>query len=173
MNLTKIAFTYRKSILMVLALLLINGVFAYLTLPAQENPTITIRQAIVTTSYPGMAPERVEQLITRAIEKEIRKIPEVEKLTSTSMTGQSVIHVEIYDRYFNLDNIWQDLRNKVKQAQVNLPEGTRAPFVNDSFGDVSVVTLALTADGFNLGEMYDISKHIRDNLYSVAGVESS
>ena len=65
MNLTKIAFTYRKSILMVLALLLINGVFAYLTLPAQENPTITIRQAIVTTSYPGMAPERVEQLITR------------------------------------------------------------------------------------------------------------
>ncbi|MFB0979628.1 MAG: efflux RND transporter permease subunit [Alteromonadaceae bacterium] len=171
MNLTKIAFTYRKSILMVLALLLINGVFAYLTLPAQENPTITIRQAIITTSYPGMAPERVEQLITRAIEKEIRKIPEVEKLTSTSMTGQSVIHVEIYDRYFNLDNIWQDLRNKVKQAQVNLPEGTRAPFVNDSFGDVSVVTLALTADGFNLGEMHDISKHIRDNLYSVSGTK--
>jgi multidrug efflux pump subunit AcrB len=171
MNLTKIAFTYRKSILMVLALLLINGVFAYLTLPAQENPTITIRKAIVTTSYPGMAPERVEQLITRAIEKEIRKIPEVEKLTSTSMTGQSVIHVEIYDRYFNLDNIWQDLRNKVKQAQLNLPEGTRPPFVNDSFGDVSVVTLALTADGFNLGEMYDISKHIRDNLYSVSGTK--
>jgi multidrug efflux pump subunit AcrB len=171
MNLTKIAFTYRKSILMVLALLLINGVFAYLTLPAQENPTITIRKAIVTTSYPGMAPERVEQLITRAIEKEIRKIPEVEKLTSTSMTGQSVIHVEIYDRYFNLDNIWQDLRNKVKQAQLNLPEGTSPPFVNDSFGDVSVVTLALTADGFDLGEMYDISKHIRDNLYNVAGTK--
>ncbi|NQZ21799.1 MAG: efflux RND transporter permease subunit [Colwellia sp.] len=171
MNLTKIAFTYRKSILMVLALLLINGVYAYLTLPAQENPTITIRQAIVTTSYPGMSPERVEQLITRAIEKEIRKIPEVEKITSTSMTGQSVIHVEIYDRYFNLDNIWQDLRNKVKQAEKNLPDGTRTPFINDSFGDVSVVTLALTADGFNLSEMYDISKHIRDNLYTVAGTK--
>ena len=171
MNLTHIAFTYRKSILMILALLLINGVFAYLTLPAQEDPTITIRTAVVTTSYPGMAPERVEQLITRALEKEIRKIPEVEKLTSTSTTGQSVIHVEIYDRYFNLDDIWQDLRNKVKQAQTNLPQGTRTPYVNDEFGDVSVVTLALTADGFNLGEMYDIAKHIRDNLYSVAGTK--
>jgi len=171
MNLTKIAFTYRKSILMVLALLLINGVFAYLTLPAQEDPTITIRNALVTTSYPGMAPERVEQLITRALEKEIRKIPEVEKLTSTSTTGQSVIHVEIYDRYFNLDDIWQDLRNKVKQAEANLPQGTRTPFVNDEFGDVSVVTLALTADGFSLGQMYDIAKHIRDNLYSVAGTK--
>ena len=171
MNLTKIAFNYRKSIFMVLALLLINGVFAYLTLPAQEDPTITIRQAIVTTSYPGMAPERVEQLITRALEKEIRKIPEVEELTSTSTTGQSVIHVEIYDRYFNLDNIWQDLRNKVAQAEANLPDGTGKPFVNDSFGDVSVVTLALTADGFSMGQMYDIAKHIQDNLYSVAGTK--
>ncbi|NOQ13756.1 MAG: MMPL family transporter [Methyloprofundus sp.] len=171
MNLTKIAFNYRKSIFMILALLLINGVFAYLTLPAQEDPTITIRQAIVTTSYPGMAPERVEQLITRALEKEIRKIPEVKELTSTSTTGQSVIHVEIYDRYFNLDNIWQDLRNKVAQAEANLPDGTGKPFVNDAFGDVSVVTLALTADGFNMGQMYDIAKHIQDNIYSVAGTK--
>jgi len=171
MNLTKLAFTYRKSILMILVLLLINGVFAYLTLPAQEDPTITIRTAVVTTSFPGMAPERVEQLITRAIEKEIRKIPEVEKMTSTSVTGKSVIHVEIYDRYFNLDNIWQDLRNKVAQAQSNLPDGTQTPFINDSFGDVSVVTLALTADGFNMGEMNDISKHVRDHLYTVTGTK--
>jgi multidrug efflux pump subunit AcrB len=169
MNFTEIAFKYRKSVLMVLALLLINGAFAYFTLPAQEDPTITIRDAIVTTSFPGMAPERVEQLITRALEKEIRKIPEVEKITSTSVTGSSIIHVKIYDRYFNLDNIWQDLRNKVKQAEVNLPSGTKTPHINDSFGDVSVVTLALTADGFSLGEMYDIAKHIRDNIYTVSG----
>ncbi len=171
MNLTELAFTYRKSVLLVVALLLINGVIAYFTLPAQEDPSITIRQAIVTTSYPGMAPERVEQLITRTLEREIRKIPEVEQITSTSMTGQSVIHVEIYDRYFNLDNIWQDLRNKVDQATGNLPDGTRKPFINDSFGDVSVITLAMTADGFSMGEMYDIAKHIRDNVYTVEGTK--
>lgn len=171
MNLTEIAFNYRKPILMTLVLLLINGVFAYLTLPAQEDPTITIRNAIVTTSYPGMAPARVEQLITKPLEKEIRKIPEVEKLTSTSVTGKSVIHVEIYDRYFNLDNIWQDLRNKVAQVTASLPTGTQTPVVNDSFGDVSVVTLALTADGFDMAQMYDVAKHIRDNLYAVAGTK--
>ena len=171
MNLTRIGFAYRKSVFMVLFLLLLNGVIAYFTLPAQEDPTITVRKAVITTSFPGMAPERVEQLITRTIEREIRKVPEVEKLTSTSATGVSVIHVEIYDRYFNLDNIWQDVRNKIRDAQLNLPKGTRTPFINDSFGDVSVVTLALTADGFNLGEMADIAKHVRDNLYSVAGTK--
>ena len=154
-----------------LTLLLLNGLFAYFTLPAKEDPTITIRTAVVSTRYEGMSPERVEQLITRKLEEEIRKIPEVDKIRSTSSTGLSTIHVEVYDRFFDLELIWQDLRNKVEQAQSKLPSGTQASFVNDSYGDVAVATLALTADGFSPAEMADISTHIRDVLYSVPGTE--
>lgn len=171
MNLTKLAFDYRRTLLLAVAILLINGFFAYFTLPTKEDPTITIREATVTTSYPGMSPERIELLITKTLEEQIRKIPEVEKLRSTSSTGMSVIHVEIYDRYFNLDDIWQSLRNKVSQAQVYLPDGTNTSVVNDEVGDVSVITLALTADGFEHGQMFDIAKHVRDNLYGIAGTK--
>ncbi|MFC6439130.1 efflux RND transporter permease subunit [Bowmanella sp. JS7-9] len=170
-HITQIAFTYRKPVFLILLLLLVNGIIAYFTLPAREDPSITIREAIVSTRFPGMAPERVEQLITRKLEQEIRKIPEVTRLRSTSSTGLSIIHVKIYDRYFNLDNIWQDLRNKVEQAQSQLPSGTLPPNINDDFGDVSVVTLALTADGFDLAQMYDKAKHIRDSLYAVEGTK--
>jgi multidrug efflux pump subunit AcrB len=171
MNLTQVAFTYRKTVFMLLTILLINGVFAYFTLPAREDPSITIREAIVSTSYPGMSPERVELLITKTLEEEIRKIPEVQRLRSSSSTGLSVIHVKVYDRYFNLDSIWQSLRNKVDQAQGMLPSGTRPSQVNDEFGDVSVLTLALTADGFDMSHMHDIAKHTRDSLYAVAGTK--
>ncbi|GAB3014028.1 efflux RND transporter permease subunit [Bowmanella dokdonensis] len=171
MNLTSFAFTHRKTVMMLLVLLLMNGALAYFTLPAQEDPTITIREAIVSTHYPGMAPERVEQLITKKLEEEIRKIPEVKKLTSSSTTGVSTIHVKIYDRYFNLDTIWQDLRNKVNEAQRRLPDGTYPSQVNDEFGDVSVITLALTADGFSMAGMYDMAQHIRDSLYGVEGTK--
>ncbi|XOV78270.1 MAG: efflux RND transporter permease subunit [Aestuariibacter sp.] len=171
MNLTTLSFHYRKPVLLILALLLINGVIAYFTLPAKEDPSITIRQAVVSTSYPGMSPDRVELLITKKLEEEIRKIPEVEKITSTSSTGLSIIHVEVYDRYFDLDLIWQDLRNKVNAARANLPSGTNTPLVNDSYGDVAVITLALTADGFSQADMSDMVTHIRDTLYTVAGTE--
>jgi multidrug efflux pump subunit AcrB len=171
MNITQLAFTYRKSVFLIMAVLLINGLFAYFTLPAQEDPTITIREAIISTSFPGMAPDRVEQLITKKLEEEIRKIPQVKEIKSSSATGISLIHVKIYDRYFNLDGIWQNLRNKVTAAHNKMPSGTHTPFVNDEFGDVSVITLALTADGFNLGEMYDIAQHIRDTLYAVTGTK--
>jgi len=171
MNLTALAFNYRKPVFLVLFLLLINGIFAYFTLPAQEDPTITIREAVVTTQFPGMAPDRVEQLITKKLEEEIRKIPEVKEIKSSSATGISTIHVKIYDRYFNLDDIWQDLRNKVNAVQSRLPQGTRPTYVNDEFGDVSVVTLALTANGFEMSQMYDIAQHIRDTLYGVEGTK--
>ena len=171
MNLTQIAFQYRKTVFLILTLLLINGVFAYFTLPAQEDPTITIREAIVATQFPGMAPERVEQLITKKLEEEIRKVPEVKEISSLSTTGSSTIHVKIHDRYFNLDDIWQNVRNKASAAHSNMPSGTRPPFVNTEFGDVSVVTLALTADGFDMSAMYDIAQHIRDTLYAVEGTK--
>jgi len=171
MNTTKIAFQYRKTVFFIIALLLINGVFAYFTLPAQEDPTVTIREAVVTTSFPGMAPERVEQLITKKLEEEIRKVPEVKEIRSLSTTGTSTIHVEIHDRYFNLDDIWQNVRNKVNAAHSKMPTSTSPPFVNTEFGDVSVVTLALTADGFDMSAMYDIAQHIRDSLYAVEGTK--
>ena len=171
MNITQIAFQYRKTVFFIVALLLINGVFAYFTLPAQEDPTITIREAVISTSFPGMAPERVEQLITKKLEEEVRKIPEVKEIKSLSTTGNSTIHVKIHDRYFNLDDIWQNVRNKASAAHNNMPSGTSPPFVNTEFGDVSVVTLALTADGFDMSAMYDIAQHIRDTLYAVEGTK--
>lgn len=171
MNITQIAFQYKKTVFLIVALLLINGVFAYFTLPAQEDPTITIREAVIATSFPGMAPDRVEQLITKKLEEEVRKIPEVKEIISLSTTGNSTIHVKIHDRYFNLDDIWQDVRNKASAAHNNMPSGTSPPFVNTEFGDVSVVTLALTANGFDMSAMYDIAQHIRDTLYAVEGTK--
>lgn len=171
MNLTKTAFTFRKSVFLLLGVLLLNGVFAYFTLPAQEDPNITIREAIISTSFPGMSPDRIEQLITKKLEEEIRKIAEVKEITSTSTVGLSIVHVKIYDRYFNLDDIWQNVRNKATAAHYRMPTGTLTPFVNDEFGDVSVITLALTSNGFGMNETYDIAQHIRDTLYGIEGTK--
>ena len=74
MNLSQLAFEYRKLVFLIVGLLLINGVIAYFTLPAKEDPSITIREATVTTRYPGMSPDRIEQLITKTLEEEIRTI---------------------------------------------------------------------------------------------------
>jgi multidrug efflux pump subunit AcrB len=171
MNITEIAYRYQKLLVFIVVIFTMLGVYSYFTLPAQEDPSITIREAVVSTSYPGMSPERVELLITKKLEETLRKIPEIKEITSLSSTGSSVIHVKIQDRYFDIKSIWQNLRNKVNDVQRSLPQGTYPSVVNDEFGDVAVITMALTAEGFAMNKMYDISKHVRDSLYGVKGTK--
>jgi multidrug efflux pump subunit AcrB len=156
---------------MITVVLMIAGAVSYFSLPTREDPAVTIREAVVSTQFPGMSAERVELLLTKTIEEAVRQVPEVEEIRSVSMPGTSLVHVEIYDRYFDLDQIWDEVRQKVEGVQPQLPEGTQPPRVNDDFGDVAVVTAALHAPDFDMGEMFDLSKHVRDRLYAVEGTE--
>ncbi len=171
MSFSEHAFHHRPVVLMIVAVLMVYGAVSYLKLPAREDPAITIREAVVTTLYPGLSAERVERLITKTLEEAIRRVPEVEAITSTSLAGRSTIHVEIHDVFFDLDQIWDEVREEIATATADLPAGASQPELNDDFGDVAVVTAALTADGFAMRDMADIAQHIRDTLYTVAGTQ--
>ncbi|MGF1477783.1 MAG: efflux RND transporter permease subunit [Geminicoccaceae bacterium] len=170
-NLTEIAFTHRSVIGLLTLLLMIQGAFSYFSLPAREDPKITIREAVVTTRYPGLSAERIELLVTKTLEEAIRQVPEIEEIRSSSLPGVSIIHAQAFSKYFELDQIWDDVRDKVEEVAESLPEGTQTPVINDDFGDVSVVTAALSADDFPMSDLFDMAKHIRDQLYGVLGTK--
>lgn len=166
MNLSLIGFRYARVIFATIIALMIYGAVSYFKMPANEDPSIIIRQAIIITNSPGLPAEKVEMLITKPLELAVRTRAEVKKIKSTSKQGQSTLIVEIYDRYFQLDQIWDDIRDEIEQ--VTLPKGTYPPYMNDSFGDVSVVTVAMTADdGFTQNEKTTLAQDIRDRLYNV------
>ncbi len=167
MNVSQLALRYWPVVLMLVVVANVAGVASYFSLPTREDPEITIREAVVTTYFEGLSAERVELLITKTLEEAIRQVPEVEQIRSTSMPGTSIIHVEIQDKYFDLEQIWDEMRHKIEAVRNDLPEGASAPQVNDDFGDVAVVTAALTADDFSMSQMFDMAQHIRDQLYTV------
>lgn len=166
MNLSLIGFRYARVVFAVMLAMMIAGIISYFKLPANEDPTITIRQALVLTKNPGLPADKVEMLITKPLELAIRSRAEVKKINSTSTSGQSTIIIEVYDKYFELAQIWDDIRDEIQQ--VRLPEGTYPPYMNDSFGDVSVMTVAMVADeGFTENEKTTLAQDIRDRLYRV------
>ena len=170
MNLTGFALNNTRLTALVVAMLAIAGVMLFTNFPSKEDPEVTVREAVVAAYFPGMSPERVENLITRQLERQIRLIPEVKDIKSSSKTGVAIIHVVVYDRFFEMEPIWQNLRNKMAEARPSLPQGTIGPFVNSDFGDVNVATVALTADGFSFEEMRKVARDIRDELYTVDGI---
>ncbi len=171
MNLSQIAHRRRPVVYLATLLAMLFGLYSYFTLPAREDPKITVREAVVTTAYPGLPAAQVEENITKPLEESIRTLGEVERIASTSMRGRSILHVEIQDRYFDLDQIWDEMRQRVEAARDRLPEGTRDPVINDDFGDVAVVTAALTAEDFPQAEQQEIAEHVRATLYGVPGTK--
>ncbi|MDP1979454.1 efflux RND transporter permease subunit [Undibacterium sp.] len=166
------AYAFKNPRLLIACIVLITGlgISLFLNYPAQEDPPIKVREAIVSAYYPGMSPERVEQLLTRPLEEKIREIPEVQRITSTAFTGGTIISVKLYDKYFQLEPLWQKLRNKMADARSSLPDGVNGPGVNDDFGNVAIATLAITADGYRMAEMRQVALKLRDNLTGLPGV---
>ncbi|MGL6161285.1 efflux RND transporter permease subunit [Microbulbifer sp.] len=169
MNLSQLAYRYRPVVFLATAVAVVYGAFSYFSLPAREDPKITIREAVISTSFPGLPAEEVEEKITKPLEEHVRALGEVENIRSTSIRGRSLIHVEIQDRYFNLDQIWDEVREQIDAARAELPEGAGTPLLNDDFGDVAVVTAALTAKDFSQAEQLQMAEHIRARLYAVEG----
>jgi multidrug efflux pump subunit AcrB len=167
-NITQLSLTHNRFMIAVVLSLMVFGVYSFFNLPAQEDPKVTVREAVVSTQLDGLPAERVELLITKTLEEAIRKLPEVKEIRSISLVGQSIIHVQLKDSYTKLDQIWDDLRQEIDLVIHELPEGTSTPRVNDTFGDVAVLTIALLADeSITWGERFDVAQHIRDIMFTI------
>jgi multidrug efflux pump subunit AcrB len=161
----------RLTVLVMIGLLL-QGLITYSGLPKRENPAITMRSAIVTAQFPGMSPERMEDLIVIPIERAAREIGEVEDIDTLISTGFTKINLTVYDAIpkADIDRVFQDIRNKMADIASDLPEGTKGPTVNTNFGDVSIATVAITGDGFSYRELKESADDLREDLYKLNGI---
>lgn len=167
MNITRIAIENNRTTWVLLLVILLAGFSAYLNMPRDYDPGFIIRTAQVVTHFPGASPERVEQLVTDQLEKAVQEMPELDSVVSESRTGVSIVKVNIKESYTEMRPIWDNLRRKIDSAAPSLPDGVRGPFVNDEFGDVFGVVLALTGEGFNYAELKSVADEVRDALLRI------
>ncbi len=151
---------------------LLGGIWGLLTVGRLEDPSFTIKQAVVLTEYPGATAAEVEEEVTERLESAIQQMPQLERVTSKSMPGMSEIEVEIKMTYDGaaLPQVWDELRRKVGDAQRGLPSGAGPSVVNDDFGDVFGIFYAVTTPGFSEREKREVARFLRRELLTVRDV---
>ena len=150
--------------------LLLAGIVLYPNFPKREDPVIVIRTAVVSALFPGMAPERMENLVAVPIERKIRELAEVKDIRTLASEGSLTIYVDLKDEIGNVNATWQRLRDKMGDVKIELPDGVIGPFVNSDFGDVAIATIAITGEGFSPREMKDVAEDFRKKLYQLSGI---
>ncbi len=170
MIINQLAIKRQATVLALLVLIVIAGLYCYITLPRESFPDITIPYVFVTTTYEGVAPQDMEKLITIPIERKLRGIPDVEEIRSTSAEGISTVAVKFLPTV-DIDDAVQKVRDKVDQAKSDLPSDVPDdPVIQEvNFSDLPVIRVVLSGS-FSLRRLQKFAEELEDRIESIQGV---
>lgn len=157
---------------LLLVLILLGGVVAYVGMGKLEDAPFTIKQAVVTTTYPGASPLEVQQQVTDVLEEAIQSLGELYYLKTENRAGLSKITVYVKKeiRADAMQQLWDKLRRKVGDAQGKLPAGAGTSVVNDDFGDVLGVFYGLSSAVHTYRELEEQAERLKNELLAVPDV---
>jgi multidrug efflux pump subunit AcrB len=170
MILNQAALKRQATVLALLVVIVIAGVYCYVTLPRESFPDITIPYVFVTTTYEGVAPQDMEELITIPIERKLKGIDNVEEIRSTSAEGISTVAIKFLPSV-DLDDAVQKVRDKVDQAKNDLPADLADdPSIREvNFSDMPVIRVVLSGP-FSLRRLQNLAEDLQDQIESITGV---
>lgn len=166
MNLATYSIEKKAVSLVAICLIVFAGIISYTKLGRLEDPDFTIKKAVIFTSYPGATAREVELEITEPLEAAVQQLKQLDKVTSISRSGLSIIYAEVQDKYdkHTLPQVWDELRRKINDVSSDLPPGCGEPLVNDDFGDVYGIFFAITGDGYSNHDLNEVADDLRKEL---------
>ena len=110
----------RTAIYVFTVILSIAGIVSFMRIPKEQFPDIVIPTISVSTIYPGATPVDVENLITKPIERQLKSINGVRKISSKSISDFSSIVVE-FNTNVEVAVAKQKVSDAVDKASKDLP----------------------------------------------------
>lgn len=169
-KLTSLSTSNRTTVFVISAIILLFGVYSYITVPKESFPEIVVPQVYIGTAYPGNSPGDVEKLITRPLEKELNTITGIDEISSSSAPGFSAIEVK-----FTFDVTPTEALRKVKDkvdvamSDPDFPKDLPADpniFEFNISELVPIMNINLSGD-FNLDDLKRYAELLEDRIESL------
>jgi len=156
----------RTSIYIVTIIITLAGIFSYINLQKENFPDIVIPTVMVATVYPGTSPSDMENLVTRPIEKEIKAINGVKKVTSNSVQDFSMITVE-FNTDVEVDMAKQQVKDAVDKARADLPTDLdQEPNVQEvNFSEIPIMFVNVSGN-YSLDKLKQYAEDLQDRMES-------
>jgi HAE1 family hydrophobic/amphiphilic exporter-1 len=127
-GIARFSVTRRVTITMVILIIALFGVMSFFALGLDMFPDLELPLVTVVTRYQGVAPEDIENQITRPVESAVSTVKNVKLVYSASQEGLSSVVVE-FEWGTNIDFAAQDVRDRLSLIAEYLPEEANAPLV--------------------------------------------
>lgn len=159
----------RAFTILVMVALLVSGAVSIIALPKESTPEVVIPIGIVSTVLPGATAADVERLVTDKLEPSIENVANIDKVTSTSRQGVSIITAQ-FIASADIETAIQDLRNAVELARRDLPSDAEVPTVTKvDFQEQPVLMIGISSD-LAPETLSKLGEDLKDDLLALSGV---
>lgn len=169
MNVSKLAVDNKVTVYILMVIIVLVGIMSYSSIPKESAPSITIPNIFVTTAYFGVSPQDIENLVTQEIEKEVKGIKDVKKVTSISQESFSFVNIE-FNPDVVIDDALQKVRDKVSVAKTKMPKDIEEPSVMEiNLSEQPMLYINLSGN-LGLASLKDIADKLSDEIEVIPGV---
>ena len=161
---TSWAIDNRTSIFIITMIITLAGIMAYNALPKEKFPDVVVPTIFVSTVYPGASPTDMEQLVTKPIEKQMKGINGVKKVTSNSVQDFSSVIIE-FNTSLDVIQCKQKVKDAVDKAKRDLPNDLPVdPTVTEfDISEIPIMSVNISGD-FSLDKLKDYADRLKDQI---------
>ncbi|MGB8175701.1 MAG: efflux RND transporter permease subunit [Pseudolabrys sp.] len=171
-NLSQWALNNRSLTVYLMIVAVVAGLFAFVKLGRNEDPSFVIKTMVVQAAWPGASVDDMLKQVTERLERTLQETPKLDFLRSFTRAGVTTIFVNLKDSAGarEIPDIWYHVRKSIGDMRHTLPAGVVGPGFNDEFGDTFGIIYGFTADGFTHRELRDYVEDVRSKLLLVRDV---
>jgi len=170
MNLSEYSMKRPVTVIVIMLIFLTIGIISFTQLPLELMPEISFPMLMVYASYPSSSPKEVERTITRPLEDILATLENLKTLSSTSDADSSRIFIE-FDSKTNMDLASMEIREKIDQIRVNLPDDLERVYIRRwSTSDRPVIRFNFYVPGDAETNSFLAENIIKPKLERVEGV---
>jgi len=158
-----------RTVLTLMLVMILAGAFTYIAIPKEANPDIDVPVFYVSIGQQGISPRDSERLLVRPMETSLRGLDGLKELTAVASEGHAGIVLE-FNIDFNKEKALADIRDKVDQAQAQLPDDADEPQIFETnFSLQPTIFVALSG---NVPErtLFRHARLLQDELESIPTV---
>jgi multidrug efflux pump len=166
-GLSTLSLKNRTSVLVIVFIIIAGGLSSYLNMARESFPEVVIPQIYVGTPYPGNSPLDIEKKITRPLEKEIKTITGIDKMTSTSVQGYSTVFIE-FDFSVTPEEALRKVKDKVDIAMSDSEFPTDLPADPNIFemniSEMMPVMNINVSGNYSLDQLKKYAEYLEDEI---------
>jgi len=173
MKISELAVKNYQFTIVVFLLLVSLGIYSYFKIPQATDPEFPVTIFPVIAVYPGASPSDIEELVVDKLEKSIKELEDIDRMTSEIEEDIAIIIIE-FSPETDPDIKFDDLQRQINSVMASLPEDLYSvEALKIQAGNTNIIQAAIVSETAEYSELGKLAENLKDEISALPGIRKA